>query len=161
MPLISSNASTRFTYERFPGIATIAEESTSWPRVSKPTYTGGLSFGFKWNMGWMNDSLRYIGLDPIHRRYHQGEITFSMIYAFHEHFILVLSHDEVVHGKGSMINKMPGDMLAKFANVRMFLAWMWGHPGKKLIFQGNRIWPVGRMESQSKPRLASHRVRPA
>ncbi|MGC1480051.1 MAG: 1,4-alpha-glucan branching protein GlgB [Chthoniobacterales bacterium] len=123
-------------YERFPGIMNIAEESTSYPGVSKPTYLGGLGFGFKWNMGWMNDSLRYIALDPIHRRYHQGEVTFSMVYAFSEHFMLVLSHDEVVHGKGSMIGKMPGDDWQKFANMRMFIAWMWGHPGKKLIFQG-------------------------
>ncbi len=123
-------------YERFPGVMNIAEESTSWPGVSKPTYLGGLGFGFKWNMGWMNDSLRYIALDPIHRRFHQSEVTFSMLYAFHEHFVLVLSHDEVVHGKGSMIGKMPGDDWQKFANMRMFIAWMWGHPGKKLIFQG-------------------------
>ncbi len=126
-------------YERNPGIMTIAEESTAWPGVSRPTYLGGLGFGFKWNMGWMHDFLIYMGREPIHRRFHQGDVTFSMLYAFHEHFILVLSHDEVVHGKGSMIGRMPGDWWQKFANLRMFYAWMYAHPGKKLLFQGGEF----------------------
>ena len=123
-------------YEEHPGIMTIAEESTAFPGVSRPVDTGGLGFGFKWNMGWMNDSLTYMSHEPIHRKYHHGVATFSMIYAYHENYVLVLSHDEVVHGKGSMVQKMPGDRWQQMANLRMFYAWMFAHPGKKLLFQG-------------------------
>ena len=126
-------------YEHFPGVMTIAEESTAWPSVSRPTYLGGLGFGFKWNMGWMHDFLHYMALDPIYRRFHQGNVTFSIMYAFQEHFILVLSHDEVVHGKKSLLSKMPGDEWQKFANLRLFYAWMIGHPGKKLLFMGGEF----------------------
>lgn len=123
-------------YAAAPGISTIAEESTAWPMVSRPTYLGGLGFGFKWDMGWMHDTLRYFARDPIHRQHHQHELTFRMIYAFGENFVLPLSHDEVVHGKGSMLQKMPGDHWQKLANLRALYGYMYSQPGKKLLFMG-------------------------
>ncbi len=126
-------------HQQFPGVLTIAEESTAWPGVSRPTYAGGLGFSLKWNMGWMNDTLRYMRKEPIHRGYHHDELTFSLIYAFHENFTLPLSHDEVVHGKRSLLDQMPGDLWQKFANLRLLYSYLWTHPGKKLLFMGGEI----------------------
>jgi 1,4-alpha-glucan branching enzyme len=129
----------RIVYGHHPGVVTVAEESTSWPKVSQPVHEGGLGFGFKWNMGFMHDTLKYMSREPIHRKYHHREITFGLLYAFSENFVLPLSHDEVVHGKGTLLSKMSGDDWQKFANLRAYYAFMWGYPGKKLLFMGQEF----------------------
>jgi 1,4-alpha-glucan branching enzyme len=126
-------------YKNYPDVQTIAEESTAWPMVSRPTYVGGLGFGLKWDMGWMHDTLLYMSRDPIHRKYHHNDLTFRMLYTFNENFVLPLSHDEVVHGKGSLLGKMTGDDWQKFANLRLLLGYMYGQPGKKLLFMGSEL----------------------
>jgi 1,4-alpha-glucan branching enzyme len=126
-------------YKRVPGAVTIAEESTSWPGVTRATHLGGLGFGFKWDMGWMHDTLAYVSHQPIHRQYHHNELTFSMMYAYSENFVLPLSHDEVVHGKGSLLNKIPGDRWQQMATLRTMYAYMWAHPGKQLLFMGQEF----------------------
>jgi 1,4-alpha-glucan branching enzyme len=132
-------AMNRAVYGKHPGRMTFAEESTSWPQVSAPVDAGGLGFGFKWNMGWMHDTLQYIAREPIYRKYHQNDLTFGLLYAFSENFVLPISHDEVVHGKGSLIGKMAGDAWQKFANLRTYYGLMWGYPGKKLLFMGQEF----------------------
>ena len=145
-------------YKHHPDVQTIAEESTAWPMVSRPTYVGGLGFGMKWDMGWMHDTLGYMSHDPIHRKYHHNELTFRMIYAWHENFVLPLSHDEVVHGKGSLLGKMPGDMWQKFANLRLLYAYMYAQPAKKLLFMGAEFgqWAEWSHESSLEWHLLQH-----
>jgi 1,4-alpha-glucan branching enzyme len=126
-------------YGNHPDVQTIAEESTAWPMVSRPTYVGGLGFGLKWDMGWMHDTLKYLAHDPIHRRFHHNQLTFRGLYMFTENYVLPLSHDEVVHGKGALIGRMPGDEWQQFANLRLLLAYQWAQPGKKLLFMGGEF----------------------
>jgi 1,4-alpha-glucan branching enzyme len=142
----------------FPDTRTIAEESTAWPQVSRPVHTGGLGFSMKWNMGWMHDTLDYFAHDPIYRRYHHNNLTFSLWYAFSENFVLPLSHDEVVHGKRSIISRMPGDRWQMFANARLLYGWMWTHPGKKLLFMGSEFgqWREWSHDRQLDWDLAKH-----
>jgi 1,4-alpha-glucan branching enzyme len=145
-------------HREFPGAITIAEESTSWPGVSRPTYAGGLGFTFKWNMGWMHDMLEYFSQDPIHRRYHQNQITFGLLYAFTENFVLALSHDEVVHGKRTLLDKMPGDLWQRFANLRILYGYMYSHPGKKMLFMGGEFgqWQEWNHDSSLDWHLCEH-----
>lgn len=126
-------------FDEHPDVVMVAEESTAWPKVSHPVHDGGLGFSHKWNMGWMHDTLQYMSRDPVHRQWHHGEMTFGLVYAFNENFVLPLSHDEVVHGKGSMLGKMPGDDWQRYANLRAYYGFMWGHPGKKLLFMGAEL----------------------
>jgi 1,4-alpha-glucan branching enzyme len=155
-------ATNRAVYGSHPGTVTIAEESTSFPKVSAPVHEGGLGFGFKWNMGWMHDTLAYLAREPVHRKHHHNELTFGLLYAFSENFVLPLSHDEVVHGKGSLIAKMPGDGWQKFATLRAYYAFMWGYPGKKLLFMGQEFaqgaeWSEARSLDWHQLEIAEHR----